>query len=137
MPIPTIEVYSADGTRQEVSQQSPLPVTGGEGGMPMITISGTVAVTGPTQLVAAPGAGSRVVVSSFVLQNESATATTIILQAGTTNRWRILGQNQGDGLAMAFSTGREWRLPANTALQIALSGNNSCGYSIAYFVERI
>ena len=98
-------------------------------------ISSTTAVAGQTQLVAQPGAGLQIVVSSFVIQNESAVATTMILQAGGANTWRALGQNQGDGLAGAFPVGREWALPANTALNLWLSGANSCGYSIAYYVK--
>ena len=100
-------------------------------------VCSTVATSGSNSLVAAPAAGTRIVVCAFVIQNESSTATTMILEDGTTDKWRCLGQNQGDGLAMVFAAGREWRLTAATALQLNLSGNNSCGYSISYFTETV
>jgi len=98
-------------------------------------ISSTTAAAGQTQLVAQPGAGLQVVVNAFVIQNESAVATTMILQAGGADTWRVLAQNQGDGLAGTFEIGREWVLPANTALNLWLSGANSCNYSVAYYVK--
>ena len=129
-----VEVYSSDGTRQPVDLEYPLCVAAPGG--PLNYLSSTVSATGPTQLLAAPGAGQRIVVVAFVLQNESQTGTTIILRDGTSDRWRYLGQSQGDHLSMVFAPGSEWRLSANAALNIVLSGNNQCGYSIAYHVER-
>jgi hypothetical protein len=104
-----------------------------------LNINGTFAVAGNNTVVAAPGAGQRIVVSAFVIQNESGTATTMILaSSGSLNDgWRLLGQNQGDGLAMAFSAGREWRLGTNEALILNLSGANSCGYSVQYYTETV
>jgi len=99
-------------------------------------VSGAVAAAGDTALVAAPGAGNRICVSAFLIQNESAVATTMILRsAATANAWRAIGQNQGDGFAMVFALARPWKLNANEALNLNLSGANQCNYSVMYYVE--
>ena len=100
-------------------------------------ISGTKDTSGDNELIPAPGAGKRIVVTSFVIQNESSSATTMILKDGSSNKWRFLGQNQGDYLSKDFGLKQEWRLTANQALNLNLSGNNQCGYSIAYFIEVV
>jgi len=118
---------------------------GSEGGpgieiIPIVehTECGTAAVSGNNTLLAAPGAGKRIVISAFMVQNGSATATTAILRsASTSNGWRLLGQNQGDGLAMSFANGREWRLNENEALVLNLSGANTHNYSIQWWVEYV
>lgn len=105
------------------------------GGQVAVT-AGTKAAAGVNTLIAAPAAGYRIVVYSFVIQNESAVATTMELQDAVT-RWRVLGQNQGDGLAMAFDALQPWKLNAATALTLRLSGANSCGYSVQYAIEAV
>jgi hypothetical protein len=87
--------------------------------------------SGDTALVAAPGAGKAIVIDWCILQNESATATTIQLKSGSTAKVRYLAQYQGDGLALAYPL----KLAANEALNINLSGANSVGYTIAYHIE--
>lgn len=103
----------------------------------MSHISGTKSTSGDSELVAAPGSGVRVVVTGFVIQNESASATTMILKDGNSEHFRLLGQDQGDGLSREFSPGREWRLSDNQALNLNLSGANQCGYSVSYFTEEV
>jgi len=94
-------------------------------------ISGTKAAAGDNTLISAPAAGLSIVVDWFTIQNESATATTMILKAGAAEGPRYLAQNQGDGLGVAIA----WKLPAATALLLNLSGANSCGYTVAYHLE--
>lgn len=106
------------------------------GGGNVAVAAGTKAAAGVNTLIPAPAAGFRIVVYSFVIQNESANATTMELQDAVT-RWRVLGQNQGDGLAMAFDALQPWRLNAATALSLRLSGANSCGYSVQYAIEAV
>jgi hypothetical protein len=101
----------------------------------MLYVTGTVSDSGDNELVAAPGSNIRIIVVAFVIQNESSTATTMILKEGSTARFRVLGQNQGDGLTFCFAPGREWKLAANTALNLNLDGANACGFSIAYYTE--
>lgn len=101
----------------------------------LTTISGTKSSSGDNQLVAAPGATTYIYVVSFTIQNESSVATTMTLRSGTTsNGWRWLGHSQGDGLSKDFPIARPWRLNANEALNLNLSGANSCGYSVMYYV---
>jgi hypothetical protein len=99
--------------------------------------TGTAALSGDNTLVAAPGANTRIVVTAFTVQNESATATTMILKSTSANRWRVLGQAQGDGLAMVFPVGQGWKLGTNEALLLNLSGANSCGYNVQYYTEAV
>ena len=99
--------------------------------------TGTKNGSGDNELVAAPGAGKQIVISALVLQNESSTATTMILKAGATALLRCLGQNQGDGLALTLAAGRELQLGNNAALNLNLSGANACGYSVLYYVDAV
>jgi hypothetical protein len=95
-------------------------------------VSGTIATSGDNTIVAAPGSGLSIYITHLVLQNESTTATTIILK-GSSNLLRCLGQTQGSGLALTFPERREIKLATNTALILNLSGANSVGYSIGYY----
>lgn len=99
-------------------------------------VSTTVSAVGPTSVIASPGAGYRIVVHSFVIQNESATASTAYLQDQVT-RWRVLGQSQGDGLAMVFDAMQPWKLNANTALYLRLSAAVQWGISVQYSIEAV
>lgn len=101
---------------------------------PFTQVSGTTATSGDQTLIAAPGAGKRLVVKELLIQNEEATATTAILKNGSTAEWRALLE-QYAAISMGFSTGDEWRLAANSALVLNLSGAISHGYSIRYTVE--
>lgn len=103
----------------------------------LIYISGTKAVSGDNTLIASPGAGRRIVVSSFIIQNESAVDTTLILKSGSSECWRVNCPSQGDGLNRMFIPGREWKLATNSALILNLNGANLCGYSIGYYSESV
>jgi hypothetical protein len=64
--------------------------------------SGAPASAGDNTLVAAPGAGKRIVPVFIALQNNTATADTLLLYSGAsstgTKLLTILAQNQGDGI---------------------------------------
>jgi hypothetical protein len=100
-------------------------------------LTSTTASSGDNTLVAAPGAGLQIVITALILQNESTTATTLIVKAGATAVLRVLCQNQGDGLALTFPPGQGLALGSNAALVLNLSGANSCGYSITYYVDAV
>lgn len=100
-------------------------------------ISNTVAAAGSTNIVGAPGLNRRIVVTSFVVQNESQAATVIILEDGGQERWRCYAAGPGNGLAMNFPANHPWMLRANQPLVINLSGANTCGYSIQYRIEPV
>lgn len=99
-------------------------------------VTSTAASSGDNTLVAAPAAGSHIVVKDIIVQNESSTDTTVILKSGSASVWRakLLG-SLAASLAMSFRTGEEWRLGSAEALVLNLSGANSHGYSVRYRVE--
>ena len=99
-------------------------------------LSGTKASSGNNEVVAAPGAGNRLVVKNIIVQNESTTETTIKLKSASAEHWRaeLVG---GDSLALHFAQGDEWRLGENEALNLDLGGANSHGYSLRYFTEPV
>lgn len=143
MPNPVIKVHSADGTVQTLDANNPLAVqtvSGAAGSgladdADLIYLDGSTAAAGQTLLVAAPGAGLRIVVSSFMVQNASAIATTVHMQAGGANVFPGLLQTQAAALSGSFLAGREWKLPANTALNVWLSAANNHLYSVVYYTE--
>jgi hypothetical protein len=113
------------------------------GVLPVGTQSSGSGTAGFTLLVAAPGVGYRIIVPAFCMQNETGSATVMIIQSGTNvppatvNGWRCLGQNQGDGLAMTFPTNAPWRLNENEGLYFWLNGSNNCNCSFSYYVAAI
>ncbi len=94
-------------------------------------VSGTKNASGDNTLIAAPGVGVSIVVDWFLIQNESLTATTMILKDGATAGPRFLAQYQGAILPVFVP----WKLTANAALVLNLSGANQCGYTVAYHLE--
>lgn len=99
--------------------------------------TGTQAASGDNTLVAAPGAGYRLVVQLWWVQNESSTATTVKVKRGSTDSYRRLLQNQGDVVGRAYERGREWRLGENEALVLNLSGANTHGWAAEYWTEAV
>src|SRR5262245_26235371 len=95
--------------------------------------TGTAAANGNNTLIAAPTTG-RIVIVDIQIQNESSTATTAILNGISGNFWRFLGQFQGDGFARQDAY---WRLDLATALVLNLSGANSHGYSVSYYISTL
>jgi hypothetical protein len=100
-------------------------------------LTGTTATSGDNTLIAAPGSGKQIVISQLILQNESATATTLVVKAGATAILRVLCQNQGDGLSQVYPPERCLAIGDNTALVLNLSGANSCGYTVLYYVDAV
>lgn len=100
-------------------------------------ITGTKNGSGDNELVAAPGTGYRIVVKGWRIQNESASATTCILKAGTANTYRFLTQNQGDSVSKDYEPEYEWRLPSATALILNLSAGNSHNFNLEYWIETV
>ena len=100
-------------------------------------IAGTKNASGDNTLIAAPGAGMNIVVSSIVIQNESAIPTTILLKSGSTVLMRHLLQNQGDVFGRAWENGAELELGDNEALILNLSAANSHGYNVEYWTESV
>lgn len=97
-------------------------------------LTATAASSGDNTLVAAPGAGKRIVVHYFLIELEASTATAMILKDGSTAVFRRYAANEGDGLVREFPGGAPWELTANAALILNLSGANTCGYNVEYEV---
>jgi hypothetical protein len=97
-------------------------------------IATTEADSGVNTVVAAPGANVRIVVKELVVQNASSTTTTVLVESGETTCWRVtLGEREA--FVLSFPAGEEWRLAANAALVVDLSGANSHNVSGRYFTE--
>lgn len=129
--------WTIKATGTGASEDNPVPVEVAE--KTLVAVSGTVAASG--DLVASPGAGYRIVVVAFVLQNEVATAQTAQIHAeGTaTEGFRLFtpADAAGYGLRMTFPAGREWRLGEDEDLEVTLSAATTVGYSVLYFVEAV
>lgn len=97
----------------------------------------SISTGGDNSIISTPGAGKRIVICDFQLINESSTATTSLLKSGSTTFRRYLFQNQGNGVALVFDFGREWRLGTNEAFIINLSGANAHGGGLSYYIEEI
>jgi len=99
--------------------------------------TGTLAASGDGTVIAAPGAGTTIVLSAMQVQLEGAAAQTALLKFGTVAQYRALLQNQGDGVSWHFHPGREWEVGDNKALLLNLSGTPSVGYTVAYYTEAV
>lgn len=100
--------------------------------------TGTIAASGDQTIIGAPAAGTQICITQLRIQNESSTATTVIIKLGATNGQqigRVLCQNQGDGIDNIYPVEDAIRVGTGLAFVLNLSGNNSIGYSIKYFLE--
>ena len=141
VPTDATLIGASDGTNLQALKATDATPMGTERGLivrnipekpTIIYVSATIATSGDNTIVAAPGSGLSIYITHLVLQNESTTATTIILK-GSSNLLRCLGETQGSGLALTFPERREIKLATDTALILNLSGANSVGYSIGYY----
>lgn len=100
----------------------------------ILSATGTAAISGDNELIAAGGGGVVIVIVAAWIQNESASTTTMILKDGSTAFARFVA-GQREMLAPVLGVGREFKLTANTALNLNLSAANSAGYTIFYYTE--
>ena len=129
--------WGADGTATDVSAAAPLPVEVIE--LPTVTlttVTGTVATSGDNTIIAAPSAGTRIVVHLLKYQLEAATATNVIVKNGSTAIDRTYCA-QGQGYVEQPASGKEIRLADAAALVLNLSGANSVGYRVRYTTEAV
>lgn len=103
----------------------------------LLFATGTASGSGDNTLIAAPSSGQEIVISSIQIQNESATAATMIIKFGATAKRRFLGQSQGDGFLRDLIPGREWKVGDATALVLNLSSAVQWGYSIEYYLANV
>lgn len=133
MSLREYRVLGADGAQLPIDRTNPFPTASATRGA-LQRYTGTAAAL-TNVLVPAPGAGLRIVVRYWVVQNESATASTAILRNGGAGAFRYHAQNQGDGLGAFFTAGDDWELSTNTAVNLILSAAVSWGYSIGFWIE--
>lgn len=106
-------------------------------GQPSITrTGGTKADSGDNTVIAAPAAGYALVLFYLHVQNETTTATTVLVKHGSTTVGRFLAQNQGDGWLRDYSE-CPVIMPAATALVVNLSAANSHGYTVEYTTIKV
>lgn len=98
-------------------------------------VASTAASSGDNTIIAAPGTGQRIVLVSVQLQLEASTATVALLKDSTTNVLRLRMVNDGDGIVHQWPMDARYRMTANTALVLNLSGANSTGYTVFYYTE--
>ena len=127
-------VISEDGTQQPITRVNPVPTASATRGV-ITRIVGATNALGVTTLIPAPGAGMRIVVRYFIIQNWSAVATTWYLRSGGATHFQYLGQNIGNGLAAFFTAGDDWEIQPNTPVNLALSAGANHSYTIGYWVE--
>ena len=117
---PTQPVYIMNGL---AGDPDPSSITG----IPLTSsaTSGTKATAGNNTILAAPGAGKRIVVHTVWVQNESATDTTVQLIDVVARFRALLNQYK----TVLFTN---WALNENTALTMNLSGANEISYRVQY-----
>lgn len=99
--------------------------------------TGTVSSSGDNTIIAAPVAGQEIKIVALQLQNESSAETTMILKFGATAKWRLVTTAKPDGMVIPIPAGRAWPVGDNVALVLNLSGANSSGYNVAYYVAAV
>jgi len=101
------------------------------------TVSGTKSAAGDNTLIAAPGAGKRIVITFLLIQNKSTTSSTAKLLFDTTQKRELLAPYDGVGLTEEFFPFYWLTGGANEPLILNLSDAVEWTYSVDYFVEDV
>lgn len=141
-PVPVSGTVTASGPLTDAQlRATAVPISGTVTANPtqrtLSIAAGTVASSGDNTLIAAPAAGNRIVIVEYQLQLEATTATVCLLKDSTTTITRWRGVNDGDGLIRQFPIDGRYKMTAATALVLNLSGANSVGYTVFYYVEAV
>lgn len=91
--------------------------------------------SGDNTIISAPGEGRRLRVKYLVVQNVSTTDTTALIKWGSSTEHDFLLAGKL-GVTIVGDLGNEWRLPANTALIVNLSGGNAHKANFQYTIEK-
>ena len=101
------------------------------------SVDGVVATSGDNAAtIAAPAAGSRIVITDLRVQNTTADETTILFKSGTTTINSLITNAVGGGIDKDYDYGNELRLGTAEAFIINLSGATSHRVSVRYYVEN-
>ena len=93
--------------------------------------------SGDNTVIASPGAGFRLVISEYKIQNNSTTSTVVLIKKGATIIDRLKCPDEGDGVIQSFDYWKELELPANTAFIVNLSNAVEFFVSGRYRVEVV
>ena len=106
-------------------------------GATRLYVATTIATSGDNTVITAPASGVRIVISGLRIQNNTTTTTTILIKDGASGSTlaRLRATTDGSGVSENYSLGDEIRLTTATALVINLSGANTHGVSIRYWLE--
>lgn len=98
--------------------------------------TGTVSSSGDNTVLAAPGAGRRIVHRKIKVVNTTNTAVTVIVKYGSTSKkTAVLAGQVGSGEIFYEEAGV--RMPENTALILNLSGAVATSYDLEYLTESV
>lgn len=98
-------------------------------------VAGSHSTSGDNTVIAAPASGKQVVISSFVIQNESGTDTTVLLKFGAATVLRLVLPAKGDGIMWQFPDGLCWKAGDAAAVVVNLSGANAVAVSVSYWLD--
>lgn len=97
-------------------------------------ITGTVSSFGDNTVMAAPGAGRRIVYRKIKVVNTTSTAVTVVVKYGATSKkTAVLDAQVGSGEIFYEEAGV--KMPENTALVLNLSGAIATSYDLEYLTE--
>lgn len=100
------------------------------------TTTSTSSSSGDNTMLAAPGAGRRIVWRKIKLVNTTANAMTCIIQYGATSKMTsVLDAQIGAGEIYYEEEGEA--LPENTALILDLSAANAIAWDLTYLTESV
>jgi len=95
----------------------------------------TLTLTNDAELIAAPGAGLAIFVTSLMVGNTSATLTRVDIKEGTTIRISQPLAASGGGFSREYNP--PWQLPADTALNGALgTAVTDVRVNVHFYVDR-
>jgi hypothetical protein len=92
---------------------------------------------GDLEIIAAPGAGLRIVVDEIFFQNEMGVPCNIVVKSGGSTYRRVRLVGDGDWMQWVFPTGKELRLPENSNLAINKAGLTQLGIILRTRLESV
>lgn len=104
---------------------------------PLRRVRGTATDAGDTTIIAAPGAGLRIVIHYFKRVRTNTTDVTVLVKEGATTVDSDTLTSELPGVIEQYSEPDTVRLAANTALILNLSGAASVAWKVHYRIETV
>lgn len=99
---------------------------------PVDTLTGTVANSGVTQILPAPGVGLCWAFTYMKVQIEGSTEAVVLLKSGSNIKQRVYSSQKGDGTITGIDTLNPLKLNENEALNLDLSVGQTVNYEFHY-----